>query len=213
LKLFYQDPVRYAYSFQTYTYVTRIQSILSELDKAKAHYSQPVDFLLLERSILTDRYVFMRLLEPSLEPALVKMYATWFDMYQHLLPFDLQNAKFVYLQTSPEESMARMNKRGRPEEILDAKHSNKEEKQGGVSLTYQHQLHQAHLEFYKKQLKTTWMINSGLCAQDFSSPQSKGFQEILGSLRPLLAIAGYEEKEKEADTNGRSCQTVFGRVC
>ena len=58
LEYFYKDISRNAYSFQTFTYITRIASVIDEI------YDNPdADIYILERSIWTDRYIFMELLK------------------------------------------------------------------------------------------------------------------------------------------------------
>jgi len=240
LNLFYKDKVRHAYAFQTYTFVTRIQSILEQLELyskfATVHHAapKPVEYLILERSVLTDRYVFMKLMEDELEPAFKTMYASWFDLHSRLLPFDLNTqAHFVYLQTSPEESMVRMNQRGRREEVgekekeREVKHPEQKVEQkakGGVSLQYQQGLHTAHLELFKTLSRNqTTILDSKLCLNDFTHYSKPGFLKIVDALQPFLQLKsntnketseiGTEHKKETHEDCDRSYLTAWDRMC
>jgi deoxyadenosine/deoxycytidine kinase len=172
---------------------------------------QPIEYLILERSVLTDRYVFMKVMETELEPAFKTMYASWFDLHCRLLPFDLKKAHFVYLQTSAEESTSRMNKRGRPQEVLEKESKYEDPKHGkGVSLDYQRCLHAAHLELFKT-LSHTTLLDEKLCLADFTKPTSAGFLNIIKVLSPVLKVKEKDEhKNEECD---RSYLASWDRLC
>lgn len=216
LGLFYKDAVQYGYAFQTFTFVTRIQGILQQLEQYKGG---PLDFLLLERSILTDRYVFMNLLEKAMDPLWGRMYAEWWDLHARLLPFDLkQCAHFIYLQTSPEEAMRRMNKRGRPEEVVEqkgeTKYEQKERVVGGVSLNYQRQLHTAHVDFFKTHLSASQItiLDEKLCQSDFTSASTPAFLSIVKALESILHTNN-PKKEKETEECDKTYKTMWDRMC
>lgn len=219
LGLFYRKPSEYAYPFQTFTYITRIQSIVQALENYSK--SAPLDFLLLERSVLTDRYVFMKTLASQMDPVLYRMYEAWCDVHIRLLPFNLLTANFVYLQTSPEEATQRMHKRGRAEEIVDRKDSkdSKESKQDGVSLQYQQQLHDAHISFFKTHIQNVTVLDSKLCATDFTKKENAGFIAILNQLEPVLQLIKNKtnkmNENKETNNTHRDCSqsTFLDRLC
>jgi len=134
LQHFYQDPKRYAYEFQTYTYVTRIQTIV---DKTKHLLSQP-DFLILERSILTDKFVFMELQKSYLDPTLYDMYVSWWGLYPFISEYTatINNAYHIYLKPKLELCMDRVRKRDR-----------EGEKETTLSISYQERLRKVHEAF------------------------------------------------------------------
>ncbi len=125
LDAFYKDGNRWAYTFQTYAFITRIFALEEHIKNTTNPY------LLCERSVYADRYCFaknayemgmMSLLEWNL-------YCDWFSWFvgkRSPLP-----AGFIYLRTDPRVCHRRLNKRNRSEEAL-------------VSLDYLSLLHNKH---------------------------------------------------------------------
>ena len=131
LEYFYEDIPKHAYSFQTFTYITRIASVINEI------YDNPdADIYILERSIWTDRYIFMELLKESITNLELTMYNQWCDMWAYILPMRVD--KWVLLNTSLDESLKRILFRDRNGE------------KSGVSVDYQTNLYKKHIEFYEK---------------------------------------------------------------
>ena len=131
LEYFYEDIPKNAYTFQTFTYITRIASVIDEI------YDNPdADIYILERSIFTDRYIFMELLKDSITQLEMNMYLQWCDMWAYILPMRVD--KWVLLNTSLDESLKRIDIRDR--------HGEK----SGVSVEYQTNLYKKHIEFYNK---------------------------------------------------------------
>lgn len=130
LKYFYEDIPNHCYEFQTLTYVTRIKSVIDAI------YEVPdAKIYLLERSIWTDRYIFMELLKPMLGEIRFSMYNLWCDLWVYLLPMKIN--KWVLLDTSLDESILRIKNRNRDgEEDID--------------IEYQKKLYYKHIEFYDK---------------------------------------------------------------
>jgi deoxyadenosine/deoxycytidine kinase len=125
LERFYADPKRWAYSFQTYAFVTRV------LEREKAALSNCHPFQILERSVFSDRYCFAKnCYELGMMNALEwKLYQEWFawlvDTYM------AKPSGFIYLQTDPIVCYKRLLKRNRQEET-------------SVTLEYLQQLHDKH---------------------------------------------------------------------
>jgi deoxyadenosine/deoxycytidine kinase len=130
LQKFYQNPQEYAYKFQTYTYISRIKVVLDALKQ-----DPNPDYVLLERSILTDQFVFMELQRSYLDPILITMYNSWWGMYRYLIPF-IDHARHIYLKPSLDICMERVEKRARDGE-----------KTSTLSISYQHQLRRVHEAF------------------------------------------------------------------
>jgi deoxyadenosine/deoxycytidine kinase len=127
---FYEDVNTRAYEFQTFAYVSRVRAVLDALE------SMPdADIYLMERSIYTDRYIFVETLRNVFGPVRLAMYNTWWDMWSRLLPMKITT--WVYLDTGLEEAVRRICIRDRTEEA-------------GVSLDYQRNLQLAHTRFYDK---------------------------------------------------------------
>jgi deoxycitidine kinase len=108
---FYQDQDKYAFSFQWYVFMTRIKAI----DKA---IESGADILFVERSIFTDKNVFMETLfkKEKLHEIEYKIYMDLFEwisakMFQY-------SYKFVYMQLSTDKCYQRILKRSRDAESV-----------------------------------------------------------------------------------------------
>lgn len=150
LQYFYDDIPNRAYEFQTYTYITRIARIINELSS-----NPDADIYLLERSIWTDRYIFMALLRHNIGSLRCQMYEQWCDLWAYILPMRVD--KWIFLDTSLEESIRRIKIRNR-----DAESS--------ITPEYQIALYNKHIEFYnelKKQGKLVLVIEPKLMDDNF----------------------------------------------
>lgn len=127
LDYFYKDIKKNSYEFQTYTFITRIERIIKEvLNNPNA------DVYLLERSIHTDKNIFVELLKEDLGELRYKMYQDWWHLHQHLLPIKIN--KWIILDTSLNTSLERICSRNRTAE-------------SGISTEYQRNLMIKHHEF------------------------------------------------------------------
>ena len=125
LDRFYTDTQRWAYTFQTYAFITRV---LEREIQAKKN-SHP--FQILERSVYSDRYCFAKnCYELGLMNALEwKLYQEWFSWLVD--SYMAKPSGFIYLQTDPKICYKRLLKRNRSEEA-------------SVSLDYLQLLHSKH---------------------------------------------------------------------
>jgi deoxyadenosine/deoxycytidine kinase len=134
------EEARTAYAFQTYVFVTRV------LEAQKAALAAPeAEIVLLERSIFTDRYVFVELMRDLLGPQQVEMYAAWWGLWSQVMPYE--PGLFVYLKPQLGRCMARVAARAREGEVAPAGKKPK----GGVSAEYQRRLRRAHEAFLQGQ--------------------------------------------------------------
>jgi deoxyadenosine/deoxycytidine kinase len=130
LKYFYEDITKNCYEFQTYTYITRIASVIDEI------YNNPnADIYILERSIWTDRYIFMELLKDLVGELRMTMYNQWCDLWAYIMPMRVD--KWVLLDTPLDESLRRIKLRNRSSE-------------DNITPEYQTNLYNKHIEFYYK---------------------------------------------------------------
>ena len=113
LQEFYANPKEVAYDFQTYTFVTRVKETIKQVE---AHPDATI--FLLERSVLTDRYVFMELQRDLVGEVRMAMYEEWWNLWQRLMP--IMPSKMVYLKPTLGNCMQRVNARAREGEIVDA---------------------------------------------------------------------------------------------
>lgn len=125
---FYSNIKQTCYEFQTYVFVTRIQRVIDVVLE-----NPDADIYLLERTIHTDKNMFVALLKENLGPIRYNMYHTWWNLHSCLLPIKVN--KWVYLNTSLKESIARINARKRDEE-------------SGIDEGYQSGLIQKHNDFF-----------------------------------------------------------------
>lgn len=149
LQSFYQAPEEVrdhvTYEFQTYTFVTRIKEAIRVKEE-----NPDAEIFILERTILTDRHIFMELQRELVGEMLMKMYDEWWDMWARLMPF--KPTHHVYLKPDIEKCMERVQRRHREGEMLvDDDRMTDEEREaahkkakGGVSEEYQRMLREAH---------------------------------------------------------------------
>lgn len=110
IKCYYQDQKKYAFQFQMMAYITRI----TQLRKAVKTHRNCI--IITERSILTDRNVFAKMLHDNdtLDEISHQIYLKWFDE----LSMNLKINSSIYIKTEPETSLKRVLKRNRPGETL-----------------------------------------------------------------------------------------------
>lgn len=126
LHLFYKDTPRWAYTFQSYAFLTRIHTIIEHLSQ---NDTQMVHVL--ERSVYCDRFCFAKNCYESGDMTALEwhIYKEWFLwLVENFTP---RPSGFVYLRTEPEVSHQRILKRHRHEET-------------GIPLSYLKALHNKH---------------------------------------------------------------------
>lgn len=108
LQYFYLDPKKYAMSFQTLAFITRLVQLQKAMDQFE--YLEPI--IITERSLEEDRYVFAEHLHQTglISEIDFKIYQYWFDT-QKILP-DLN----FFLKATPKKCLERIMLRGRNEE-------------------------------------------------------------------------------------------------
>jgi deoxyadenosine/deoxycytidine kinase len=132
LDLFYQDPSRWAFTFQIGAFITRAKTwseVLAMTDHSR---------VILERSIFCDRHVFA---ENCYRTGLMSL--TEYQLYQGMWDFLVSNYcvqpdRILYLRTPAEICLQRIRARGRSEE-------------GGIALDYLLQLERLHDEWLLKE--------------------------------------------------------------
>ncbi len=131
LDLFYKDIKRWAYTFQSNAFITRVQSIY-DYEKKQIHNEHAI--YIYERSIYCDRFCFAKNCHDQgfMNDLEWHIYKDWFLWLSAELAPTPQG--FIYLRTDPETAYARIRRRQRGEE--------KE-----ISLSYLSALHQKHEEW------------------------------------------------------------------
>lgn len=127
LEKFYQEPDKYAFTFQMMAYISRL-AILQ-----KAIEENPNAIIISERCLLTDKHVFAKMLYDSnnIDPYSFQIYNLWFDHFYNKLP----KHKHIYLKSSPELIKFRINKRNRTGE-------------SNIDINYLTKCHDYHSEYF-----------------------------------------------------------------
>ncbi|WIA28596.1 hypothetical protein OEZ86_011136 [Tetradesmus obliquus] len=110
LDRFYSDPERYAYTFQNYVFMSRVLQ-----ERNSTGLRKPVR--LMERSVFSDRMVFVRAVRESgwMGDVELAVYDSWFGPILETNP-SLKPDGFIYLKCDPSTCMERLKMRGRHEE-------------------------------------------------------------------------------------------------
>jgi len=133
LDCFYAEPARWALAFQTHAMSTRVAAVREAIDRCAEGEREPL-IVLCERSVYTDRHVFVELLhrDGTLSDMERALYETAFDYYvPHAYPG--RHGGVIYLRTDPRACAARIRRRDRteeaaiPVEYLDRLHAMHEE--------------------------------------------------------------------------------------
>lgn len=122
---FYKDTPRWAYTFQSYAFITRT---LAQKQSAK---NNPYLTQVLERSVFSDKYCFAKNLYESGHMSDMEwtLYNEWFNWFFE--DYVQKPDGFIYLRTNPQTCYNRLKKRNRSEEQE-------------VPLDYLTKLHQKH---------------------------------------------------------------------
>ena len=104
IQKYYQDQKKYAFQFQMMAYISRLSQFKDALSK---NY----DVIFTERSILTDKNVFAKMLYDSekIEEIEYKIYNKWFYEFSNYI----DNIKIYYIKTNPNICFDRIIKRNR----------------------------------------------------------------------------------------------------
>ena len=124
---FYEDPERFAFAFQMYVTLTRLRNT-----EEKSESPVPVKnaLSLFERSVYSDKHVFMQTLTDSGVVSEIEsnIYNAWFD---RVTPPPESVSGIIYLKVDPEECHKRIAQRNRDCE-------------GAITPSYLQQLHASH---------------------------------------------------------------------
>lgn len=176
LENFYADTKRWAYTFQSYAFITRVLEQEAYLKKAL----HPIQIL--ERSVYSDRYCFAKnCYQMGTMTALEwKLYKEWFSWL--INDYVKKPQGFIYLKTDPEVCYERLLKRSRSEEKA-------------VPLEYLQKLHQKHEDWliHKKDVLEHLVDIPVLvleCNQEFEADSAQ-MNEHLKKIRDFLGLPSF----------------------
>jgi deoxyadenosine/deoxycytidine kinase len=126
--LFYHNKKRYSYVFQTYVLFSRVSHLMETIK------NNPDKIIICERSLMTDFEIFAKTLYESDDITEIEwnVYVKWHKMVRDL--FDIPVIGQIYLRTSPENCVKRIELRNRKSENL-------------IEMSYIQTLHKKHEEW------------------------------------------------------------------
>lgn len=186
LENFYKDTPRWAYTFQSYAFITRIL----EQECHAVQFQEPVHIL--ERSVFSDRYCFAKnCFELGFMSELEwKLYQDWFTWLVD--NYVIRPQGFIYLRVDPKICFLRLKKRCRHEET-------------GIALEYLERLHNKHEDWLVEKKEVIHYIKNTPvlilnCNEDFENDvdmQKKHMNEVSGFIDQFMKI----EWKKTAHTS------------
>ncbi|XP_021526625.1 deoxyguanosine kinase, mitochondrial isoform X4 [Aotus nancymaae] len=129
--MMYREPARWSYTFQTFSFMSRLKVQLEPFPEELLQAGKPVQIF--ERSVYSDRYIFAKNLfeNGSLSDIEWHIYQDWHSFLLREFASRLTLHGFIYLQASPQVCLKRLYQRAREEEK-------------GIELAYLEQLHGQH---------------------------------------------------------------------
>lgn len=109
LELFYSNQEKYAFGFQMMAYISRLSLL-------KQAYEKGYDVIISERSLETDRNIFAKMLydDGKIIDVEYQIYLKWFDAFKR----EFNEEKIIYIRTTPEIVLQRIEKRARKGEYI-----------------------------------------------------------------------------------------------
>ncbi|XP_004742271.1 deoxyguanosine kinase, mitochondrial isoform X1 [Mustela lutreola] len=160
LDMMYQEPARWSYTFQTFSFMSRLKVQLEPFPEKLLQAKKAVQVF--ERSVYSDRYIFAKNLfeNGSLSDIEWYIYQDWHSFLLQEFASQLRLHGFIYLQATPQmtlndEMFARQGEEGKQSSktnigsrslkvCLKRLHQRARKEEKGVELAYLEQLHGQH---------------------------------------------------------------------
>jgi len=134
IKLFYETPQDYSFSFQMMAYISRLNNLKKALNE------NVNSIIITERSLYTDRYVFAQMLydDKKIRKVDYSIYLKWFDSFIDEVPIV---HKVIYVNTEPNICLDRIGIRSRSGE-------------SNISIDYLNNCHKYHNSLLNHYIRT-----------------------------------------------------------
>ena len=109
LELYYSNQQKYAFTFQMMAYISRLSAL-------RQAFAEGYEIIVSERSLETDKHIFAKMLydDKKISDVEYKIYTMWFEEFKQ----DFPEEHIIYLRTSPDVALMRVNKRARQGESI-----------------------------------------------------------------------------------------------
>ncbi|XP_074051271.1 deoxyguanosine kinase, mitochondrial isoform X2 [Macrotis lagotis] len=133
--MMYQQPTRWSYTFQMFSFLTRLRALLAPSPENLMKLQGSVQIF--ERSVYSDRYIFAKNLFENgfLNDVEWAIYQNWHSFLLQEFSSRTLLDGFIYLKASPQVCLKRLHQRARAEEK-------------GLELAYLKQLHTQHEDWF-----------------------------------------------------------------
>lgn len=179
LQGFYDDLKNRSAQFQTFVFVTRMNRIREKLEEYRQKHKTDPEMVILERSIFTDRHIFVEMLLASglMDDYGYKSYLSMWDFmlqtWDQILPIH-PNA-YLYLSTSLETCMERIASRNRPGE--------------NVSSEYQASLIRQHEKWLlEDDEKVVYQVDGNVNYKNEGEERESTILQVMDSLQEVMSM-------------------------
>lgn len=172
---FYKDPKRWAYTFQSLAFVSRLSLVWSEI--ANNHLNKPV---ILERSIYTDKNCFteLQLDFGNMNEIEHKTYVAWYTLAEQKFAKDVKADAIIYLRTTPEICFERIKKRSRNGE-------------SSISIEYLTALHDKHEKWLNAMDNVIYVdVSKDMEGDEYKEFVDKTIKEVITNVKANHAKPG-----------------------
>lgn len=120
LTLFYEDMNKWSFPFEVIVMMTRYNRIREAMESKSMPTQNEQGIVFIERSLLTDRYVFAKNLHKTgvISDLEWKIYLDWHDTFMKAVEhmFSAHTVEYFYIRTTPDVCTERKEKRARAAE-------------------------------------------------------------------------------------------------